>query len=72
MLSTYIEWVGELASMVAQSIGQSIAIRLNKSTDHWSQTAIKFCVFAVIYPVLTVGVFGAFLLLALLILKIFF
>jgi nitrate reductase NapE component len=72
MLSAYLEWVGELASITAQAIGQSIAINLNKSTDHWSHTAIKFCVFAVIYPLLTVGVVGVSLWLAILALELIF
>ncbi len=72
MLSSYLEWVGDLAATIAQGIGQSIAVRLNKDTkdtDSWSQTAIKFCVFAVVYPALTVGVLCVCLLLAWLALK---
>lgn len=72
MFSAYLDWVGELAATVAQAIGQSIAVRFNRDTDHWSHTAIKFCVFAVVYPVLTAGVFAVLLLLALLVLKMAF
>jgi hypothetical protein len=72
MLSAYLDWVGEVAAAIAQAIGQDIAARLNKGTDHWLQAAVKFCVFAVVYPVLTVGLVGACILLALLALKLVF
>lgn len=64
MLSAYLEWVGDLAGTIAQAIGQTIAVRMNSDTDRWPQTLIKFGVFAVIYPLITVGVFAICLVLA--------
>jgi hypothetical protein len=61
-LSDYLTWVGEIANLSAEAIGHIIADRLNKDTDRWWHTAIKFCVFAVVYPALTIGMPGVFFL----------
>jgi hypothetical protein len=72
MLTAYLEWVGEFASSIAQIIGESLASRLDQNSVHWSQTAIRFCVFLVIYPLLTVGVVGVSLWLAMAALALIF
>jgi hypothetical protein len=72
MLSAFFDWVGDLALVIAQAVGQSLAVRLNKGTDQWWHTVIKFCVFAIIYPALVIGILLGPLLLFGFIFKIIF
>ena len=72
MLSAYLEWVSDLAMMISQAIGQYISERMRSDTAHWPKIATKFCVFALIYLLLTVGVFTVSLSLAWLVFKVTF